>query len=131
MRSALAPPSMDPAETPPRGDDVDEPEEEVPLSDRMAKFQEELRAARGLLDKVTPGYPKLISPVSIAEAFHLADAAQAAKAKENVSARVIASHTATLPSVFSFGSALACRCRSSSSGGRGMRTGRTHQHISP
>ena len=74
---------MDPAKTPPRGDGVDEPE--MPLSDRMAKFQEELRGARGLLDKVTPGYPKLMAPVTIAEAFDLADAAQAAKAKENVS----------------------------------------------
>ena len=73
---------MDPAKTPPRGEDVDEPD--MPLSDRMAKFQDELRGTR-LLDKVTPGYPKLIAPNTIAQAFDLANAAKADKAKENVS----------------------------------------------
>ena len=77
---------MDPTATPPRddGDAMDE-EPEMPLRDRMAQLQEELADAQSLLDKVASGHPKLSLPVTIAEAFDLADAAQAAKAKENVS----------------------------------------------
>ena len=66
----------------PRDDDEDEPD--VPLRERMTRLDGELVEAREVLERVAPGEPRVQAPATVAEAFALADAAQAAKAKENV-----------------------------------------------
>ena len=66
----------------PRDDDEDEPD--VSLRERMTRLDGELVEAREVLERVAPGEPRVQAPATVAEAFALADAAQAAKAKENV-----------------------------------------------
>ena len=66
----------------PRDDDEDEPD--VSLRERMTRLDGELVEAREVLERVAPGEPRVQAPATVAEAFALADAAQAAKAKEEV-----------------------------------------------
>lgn len=54
------------------------------LRDRMTRLDKELVEAREVLERVAPGEPRVQAPATVAEAFALADAALAAKAKENV-----------------------------------------------
>ena len=61
--------------------DSDSEMEEMPLRERMAKFDEELAEHRGLVERLAPGPPKVIAPLTVAEAFDLLDAA---KAKDQV-----------------------------------------------
>jgi hypothetical protein len=69
-------------ERPTRHDDEDEPH--VSLRDRMTRLEAELVEAREVLERVAPGEPRLLAPATVAEAFAMADAALAAKARENV-----------------------------------------------
>ena len=62
--------------------DSDSEMEEMPLRERMAKFDEELEDHAGLLERLAPGPPKVIAPLTVADAFDLLDAA---KAKDQVS----------------------------------------------
>ena len=61
--------------------DSDSEMEEMPLRERMATFDEELAEHRGLVERLAPGPPKVIAPLTVAEAFDLLDAA---KAKDQV-----------------------------------------------
>lgn len=61
--------------------DSDSEMEEMPLRERMATFDEELAEHRGLIERLAPGPPKVIAPLTVAEAFDLLDAA---KAKDQV-----------------------------------------------
>ncbi len=61
--------------------DSDSEMEEMPLRERMATFDEELAEYRGLVERLAPGPPKVIAPLTVAEAFDLLDAA---KAKDQV-----------------------------------------------
>ena len=62
--------------------DSDSEMEEMPLRERMAKFDEELAEHRGLVERLAPGPPKVIAPLTVAEAFDLLDAAKAKDAAE-------------------------------------------------
>ena len=62
--------------------DSDSEMEEMPLRERMATFDEELAEHRGLVERLAPGPPKVIAPLTVADAFDLLDAA---KAKDQVS----------------------------------------------
>ena len=81
---------MDGQRTPPRDDAEAEPD--VPLRERMERLQDELLDARELLERVAPGAPRVHAPVTVTEAFEMMDAAQAAKAKENVRPSTPARH---------------------------------------
>ena len=81
---------MDGQRTPPRDDAEAEPD--VPLRERMERLQDELLGARELLERVAPGGPRVHAPVTVTEAFEMMDAAQAAKAKENVRPPIPARH---------------------------------------
>ena len=63
------------------------------LRDRMTRLDGELVEAREVLERVAPGEPRVQAPATVAEAFALADAAQAAKAKENVRLRLFRDKT--------------------------------------
>ena len=73
-------------------EDDAEAEPDVPLRERMERLQDELLDARELLERVAPGAPRVHAPVTVTEAFEMMDAAQAAKAKENVRPSTPARH---------------------------------------